>query len=132
MQGITRIQQLNEKELGNRVPLSASWHCKYAESHYVFIGGIPYEMTEDELLTVFAQCGETTDCYLPRDTDGNKGYAFVAYEDQRSTVLAVDNLNGVMVSGRFIKVDHSWQPKGRHSGKRPKLTKKLLKMSSLV
>ena len=28
------------------------------------------------------------------------------YEDQRSTVLAVDNLNGGKVLGRIIKVDH--------------------------
>ncbi|KAJ1959808.1 RNA-binding protein Cwf29 [Dimargaris xerosporica] len=28
------------------------------------------------------------------------------YEDQRSTVLAVDNLNGIKVAGRTIRVDH--------------------------
>ena len=30
----------------------------------------------------------------------------MAYEDQRSTVLAVDNLNGARVGGRTITVDH--------------------------
>ncbi|KAJ1756700.1 UMP-CMP kinase, partial [Coemansia sp. RSA 1752] len=33
-------------------------------------------------------------------------YAFVQYEDQRSTVLAVDNLNGARVLGRTLRVDH--------------------------
>lgn len=28
----------------------------------------------------------------------SKGFAFVGYEDQRSTVLAVDNFNGIKVS----------------------------------
>lgn len=28
------------------------------------------------------------------------------YEDQRSTVLAVDNMNGAIVVGRTIRVDH--------------------------
>lgn len=28
------------------------------------------------------------------------------YEDQRSTVLAVDNLNGSQVLGRTLRVDH--------------------------
>ena len=35
-----------------------------------------------------------------------RGFAFLAYQDQRSTVLAVDNLNGAIVSGRTIRVEH--------------------------
>ena len=33
-----------------------------------------------------------------KDTGKSKGFAFLQYEDQRSTVLAVDNLNGSNVS----------------------------------
>ena len=36
----------------------------------------------------------------------SKGFAFLAYEDQRSTVLAVDNLSGAQVAGRVIRVEH--------------------------
>lgn len=45
---------------------------------------------------------------MPRDkeTGKQKGFAFVMYEDQRSTVLAVDNLNGAKVLDRTIRVDH--------------------------
>ena len=32
-----------------------------------------------------------------KQTGLSKGYCFLAYEDQRSTVLAVDNLNGYKV-----------------------------------
>lgn len=32
-----------------------------------------------------------------KDTGKSKGFAFVCYEDQRSTILAVDNLNGAKV-----------------------------------
>lgn len=35
-----------------------------------------------------------------------RGFAFAAYEDQRSTVLAVDNLSGARVAGRVIRVEH--------------------------
>jgi RNA-binding motif protein, X-linked 2 len=31
------------------------------------------------------------------------GYGFVIYEDQRSTVLAVDNLNGIKLVGRTLR-----------------------------
>lgn len=45
---------------------------------------------------------------LPRDkkTGKTKGFGFLMYEDQRSTVLAVDNLNGADVLGRTLRVDH--------------------------
>lgn len=41
-----------------------------------------------------------------RDTGKSRGFAFLAYEDQRSTVLAVDNLSGARVAGRIITVNH--------------------------
>ena len=33
-------------------------------------------------------------CVLSQDTGKPKGFAFLAYEDQKSTILAVDNFNG--------------------------------------
>jgi len=45
---------------------------------------------------------------LPRDkeTGKQKGFGFLMYEDQRSTVLAVDNLNGALILEKIIRVDH--------------------------
>jgi RNA-binding motif X-linked protein 2 len=50
---------------------------------------------------------------MPRDkqTGKTRGFAFLQYEDQRSTVLAVDNLNGSKVLGRVLRVDHAQKPK---------------------
>ena len=52
--------------------------------------------------------GEVMDLNMPRDkeTGKPKGFSFLMYEDQRSTVLAVDNLNGATVLGRTLRVDH--------------------------
>ncbi|KAG6531492.1 hypothetical protein ZIOFF_005306 [Zingiber officinale] len=52
--------------------------------------------------------GEVVDVNLVRDkaTGKSKGFAFLAYEDQRSTILAVDNLNGAKILGRIVRVDH--------------------------
>jgi RNA-binding motif X-linked protein 2 len=57
---------------------------------------------------VFAQYGELVDVHLVRNktTGKSQGFAFLAYEDQRSTVLAVDNLSGATVAGRKIRVEH--------------------------
>ena len=48
------------------------------------------------------------DANMPKDKETGKarGFAFIMYEDQRSTVLAVDNLNGAKVLGRTLRVDH--------------------------
>ena len=45
------------------------------------------------------------------NTGKSKGFGFLCYMDQRSTVLAVDNLNAVKVLGRIIRVDHIHQYK---------------------
>lgn len=70
-------------------------------------------MNEGDIVIVFSQYGEVVDCRLARDskTGESKGFAFLAYEDQRSTVLAVDNLNGIELCGRRILVDHVRQYK---------------------
>ncbi|KAJ9118667.1 hypothetical protein QFC22_003887 [Naganishia vaughanmartiniae] len=59
-------------------------------------------------LPAYIRFGEIVDINMPRDkeTGQPKGFAFIMYEDQRSTVLAVDNMNGATVLGRTIRVDH--------------------------
>jgi RNA-binding motif protein, X-linked 2 len=86
----------------------ASWHARFAHSAYVFAGGLPFELTEGDVLAVFSQYGEIVDLHLVRDkqTAKSRGFAFLAYEDQRSTVLAVDNLSGARVAGRTVRVEH--------------------------
>ncbi|KAK2465982.1 hypothetical protein APHAL10511_001623 [Amanita phalloides] len=101
---INRIN-LRELELGAS---GASWHDEYKDSAYIFIGGLHYDLTEGDVITIFSQYGEVMDVNLPRDkeTGKTKGFGFLMYEDQRSTVLAVDNLNGAKVLDRTLRVDH--------------------------
>lgn len=49
------------------------------------------------------RCGEVVDLNLIRDkvTGKSCGFAFIAYEDQRSTILAVDNFNGAKVDDDY-------------------------------
>jgi len=108
MNKVKSIQRINEKELQMGVPFEASWHQEYKNSAYIFVGGLNYHMNEGDIVIVFSQFGEVVDCRLARDkeTGKSRGFAFLAYEDQRSTVLAVDNLNGIELCGRVITVDH--------------------------
>ncbi|CAI4233114.1 unnamed protein product [Auanema sp. JU1783] len=113
MNPITNIKnqnRLNERELnlGIAGDLGKSWHQKYNDSAWVYIGGLPFDLTEGDIITVFSQYGEVMNINLIRDrkTGKSKGFCFLCYQDQRSTVLAVDNMNGIMLLKRMLRVDH--------------------------
>lgn len=73
---------------------------------WIYAGGIPYELTEGDIVCVFSQYGEILEISLSRDreTGKSRGFCFLKYEDPRSCELAVDNLNGAAIVGRKIKV----------------------------
>ena len=102
--------QLRSDTVGNagKWDVNKSWHAQYKDSAYVYVGGLPYDLSEGDIIVIFSQFGEIVDVNLPRDKDTGKpkGFAFIAYEDQRSTVLAVDNFNGAKVLGRTLRCDH--------------------------
>ncbi|GAA5825974.1 hypothetical protein JCM11251_000073 [Rhodosporidiobolus azoricus] len=106
MNQIQHIKRINEQELESGS--SASWHDQYKDSAYINVGGLPYNLTEGDVITIFSQYGEIADINMPRDPQTGKprGFAWLMYMDQRSTVLAVDNLNGAQVLGRTLRVDH--------------------------
>ncbi|KAL1971031.1 hypothetical protein VTN77DRAFT_2865 [Rasamsonia byssochlamydoides] len=108
MNSIRQIQALNKRELENAVPPEASWHADYRDTAYIYIGGLPYELSEGDIITIFSQFGEPVHVNLVRDkeTGKSRGFAFLKYEDQRSTDLAVDNFCGATVMGRMLRVDH--------------------------
>lgn len=95
------VTKLSESELtrGGK----SSWHDQYKDSAWIFVGGLPYDLTEGDIICVFSQYGEIVNINLVRDkaSGKQKGFCFICYEDQRSTVLAVDNLNGIKVSTAF-------------------------------
>lgn len=108
MNTIRSIAALNQRELDAGTTDAASWHADYIDTAYIYIGGLPYELSEGDIISIFSQYGEPVHCNLIRDkeTGKSRGFAFLKYEDQRSTNLAVDNLSGANVLGRTISVDH--------------------------
>lgn len=106
MNVVQEIQRINELELASGS--TASWHDQYKDSAYIYVGGLAPVLTEGDVITIFSQYGEVVDISLPRDqaTQKTKGFAFLMYADQRSTVLAVDNLGGAKVLDRTLRVDH--------------------------
>ena len=109
MNVVKELKQITEKEIAVGIiggVTGGSWHEKYKDSGWVFIGGLSSELSEGDVICVMSQFGEVEDINLARDKASNKplGYAFLKYEDQRSTILAVDNLNGVSLLKRTLRV----------------------------
>ena len=119
MNRVKEVQRINKRDLevqlkadtvGNagKWDVNKSWHAQYKDSAYVYVGGLPTDLSEGDVMVIFSQFGEVVDVNMPRDkvTGKSKAFAFIAYEDQRSTVLAVDNFNGATILGRTLRCDH--------------------------
>jgi RNA-binding motif X-linked protein 2 len=114
MNSIRAIQQLNKRELESGINPEGSWHTDYRDTAFINIGGLPFELSEGDIITICSQYGEPVWIKLARDkeTGKSRGFAWVKYEDQRSCDLAVDNLGGSTVMDRVLRVDHArYKPK---------------------
>ena len=72
----------------------------------LYVGNLPYRMTEDELAQVFSQAGEVADVAIivDRETGRSKGFGFVEMAEEVAATAAVQQLNGAQVGGRTLKV----------------------------
>jgi cleavage stimulation factor subunit 2 len=73
----------------------------------VFVGNIPYEVTEEMLKQVFSAVGEVVSFRLmfDKNTKLPKGYGFFEYKDPETAYAAMRNLNNVECGGRPLRVD---------------------------
>lgn len=72
----------------------------------VYVGSISFELKEDTIRTAFLPFGQIKSINMSWDsqTQKHKGFAFVEYELPEAAQLALDQMNGVMIGGRNIKV----------------------------
>jgi len=72
----------------------------------IYVGSINFELREDTIKQAFNPFGPIKNVSLSWDPQLNKhkGFAFVEYEIPESANLALDQMNGVMMGGRNIKV----------------------------
>lgn len=55
MNTVKEITKLNQLELNMKINEKASWHYKYRNSAWIYIGGLPYELTEGDIICVFSE-----------------------------------------------------------------------------
>lgn len=73
----------------------------------LFVGGLPFSTTDDELKELFAAHGAVASATVVRDRDSgrSKGFGFVEFENDDEGKKAQEALNGSEVGGRTISVD---------------------------
>ncbi|KAH0557089.1 hypothetical protein GP486_005123 [Trichoglossum hirsutum] len=75
----------------------------------VFVGNIPYGLTEEQITDIFSSVGRVLNFRLvyDRDTGRPKGFGFAEYADPEIAASAVRNLNDYETMGRKLRVDFS-------------------------
>jgi RNA recognition motif-containing protein len=72
----------------------------------LFVGGIPYRATDEELRQLFSQAGEVLSVFIPMDraTQRPRGFAFVEMTDDATAEKAISMFNDSDMGGRRIAV----------------------------
>jgi len=81
----------------------------------VFVGNIPYDVTEEKLKDIFSEVGPVVSFKIvyDRETGKPKGYGFCEFRDQETAHSAMRNLNGFEIAGRTLRVDNACTEKSR-------------------
>lgn len=84
----------------------------------LYVGNLPYEITESEITEAFSQFGDATSVKLisDRDTGKCKGFGFVEMESADQAQAVVDELNGKELFGRTLKIDIANDKPPRNGG----------------
>ena len=74
----------------------------------LYVGGLPYQTTEHDLIDLFEQVGQVTEASVitDRDTGRSKGFGFVEMSDEQAQT-AIDRLNGTILGDRTITVNQA-------------------------
>ncbi|XVF29904.1 hypothetical protein REPUB_Repub16aG0010600 [Reevesia pubescens] len=85
-----------------------------SQHRYVFVGNIPYDATEEQLIEICKEVGPVVSFRLviDRETGKPKGYGFCEYKDEETALSARRNLQGYQINGRQLRVDFSENDKG--------------------
>ncbi len=73
----------------------------------LYVGNLPFNTTEEELRSLFAQAGTVVSVALikDRDTGRSRGFAFVELSTQAEAEKAVSLFNNTPLDNRTIKVN---------------------------
>lgn len=82
----------------------------------LYVGGIPYRTTEDEMRQAFEEAGQVSSVSIISDrmTGRSRGFGFVEMVDEAAAQAAIDRWDGKEFGGRTLSVSFA-----RPLGERP-------------
>ena len=83
----------------------------------IYIGNLPYTISEDELRDLFAAHGEVSSAniIMDRASGRSKGFGFVEMPDKAQGEAAVNAINQTDVQGRSVRVNEA-RPRNDNRG----------------
>jgi RNA recognition motif-containing protein len=84
----------------------------------LYVGNLSYNMTEQELHTLFSEVGEVSSVAIivDRMSGKSKGFGFVEMSSEAEAQSAIQQLNGREVNNRSIRVSEAHAPRERSGG----------------
>ena len=75
----------------------------------LYVGGLPYQTTEQDLVDLFAQVGRVTEASVitDREKGRSKGFGFVEMSSNQEAQAAIEQLNGTLLGDRTITVNEA-------------------------
>ena len=73
----------------------------------IYVGNLSYDVTDEDLKSVFAEYGKITRVHLPIDRESGRprGFAFVEMTDEKEEDAAIEALDEAEWMGRALKVN---------------------------
>ncbi len=78
-------------------------------AHKLFVGGLPYSTTDDQLRELFEAIGpvESAQIIVDRETNRSKGFGFVTMQSDDDATTAISSLDGKDFEGRRLAVNEA-------------------------
>lgn len=75
----------------------------------LYVGNLPYRVTEESLRQAFEEYGTVTSCTIIKDkmTGQSKGFGFLEMPERAEAEAAINGLNGRDMMGRKLNVNEA-------------------------
>jgi RNA recognition motif-containing protein len=83
----------------------------------IYVGNLAFAASDEDLRSAFEQYGEVTsvNIIMDRETGRSRGFAFVEMSSSEQANEAIENLDGVDIAGRNVRVNEA-RPRAPRSG----------------
>jgi cold-inducible RNA-binding protein len=86
----------------------------------LYIGGMSWDTTEEELQAAFKEFGEVVEAKVitDRETGRSRGFGFITYANRDDANTAIDKMNGKLLGGRTLTVNEAREKTSREGDRR--------------